>query len=258
VRYQWRRNGGNIPGATGSSYTIPEVGSEHAGVYTVEVFNGCSSATSAGAALTVKDPITITAQPVSLARLPGQAATFSVAATGTNLRYQWRGRDGGNIPGATGSSYTIPSVTAAHAGSYYVVVFNGCSTIDSARATLIVSGGSTGNESRFEIQSVPLTMTAGQSYPVSIRMRNAGVTSWTAANGYKLVSQRPQGNLTWGISGVDLPVSLAQVLPNGVAAFSFTVKAPSTPGTYIFEWRMAQNGVGFGDFSPDTTVTVVK
>jgi hypothetical protein len=258
VRYQWRKNGGNIAGATGSSFTIPAVGTGDVGSYTVYVYNGCSSVTSASVDLTIKDSIAITSPPASLTKAPGQSATFSVTATGPGLRYQWRGKDGGNIPGATASSYTIPSVTANDAGSYYVVVYNGCGTVNSAAAMLTVSLANPANNARFDIQNVPTTMTAGQSYNIAIRMTNTGTSTWTKANGYKLLPQRPQGNSMWGVRSVDLPASLTQVSPNGVAIFNFAVTAPSTPGSYVFEWRMAQNGVGFGDFSPALPVTVTR
>src|SRR4051794_39487115 len=113
-------------------------------------------------------------------------------------------------------------------------------------------------DSRFVTQSVPptLTMTAGQPYSVSIKMRNVGTATWTAAGGYQLVAQRPVDNATWGVNRVPLPVS---VPPGGDVTFDFTVTAPNTPGTYNFEWRMAQTQLltGFGDFSPVLQMTVV-
>ena len=81
----------------------------------------------------------ITQQPASRTVVPGQAVTFTVAATGyAPLRYQWR-KDGFEIAGASGPSYTIPSVTAANAGSYDVVVSNVGGTATSAAAVLAVN-----------------------------------------------------------------------------------------------------------------------
>ena len=52
--------------------------------------------------------------------------TFSVTATGTApLYYQWYNGNGA-ISGASGSTYTIASVSTAHAGTYYCVVSNIC------------------------------------------------------------------------------------------------------------------------------------
>jgi Zn-dependent metalloprotease len=53
LAYQWRHAGDDISGATGTSYTIPAVATADAGNYDVVVSNGCSSVTSAAAALTV-------------------------------------------------------------------------------------------------------------------------------------------------------------------------------------------------------------
>jgi hypothetical protein len=105
-------------------------------------------------------------------------------------------------------------------------------------------------------QSVPSTMVAGQRYTVSVRMKNIGGTTWTAAEGYRLGSQNPQDNLTWGLHRVGLPASVA---PGGEVTFNFTVIAPSTPGTYNFQWRMVQDGVGwFGDPTPSVAVNVIR
>jgi uncharacterized protein (TIGR02145 family) len=67
----------------------------------------------------------ITTQPKSDAVTAGQSVTFSVVATGTApLTYQWS-LNGAAISGATSSSYTIPNVQAANAGTYTVTVSNG-------------------------------------------------------------------------------------------------------------------------------------
>jgi hypothetical protein len=113
------------------------------------------------------------------------------------------------------------------------------------------------DDARFVVQSVPATMTAGQQYNITVRMRNSGATTWTASAGYQLVSQRPQGNTTWGISAVNLPAALPNVRPGGELLFTFTVTAPPMGGDCAFEWRMVRNGLGFGDFTPVVTIRVV-
>jgi hypothetical protein len=340
--YQWRKDGGNLPGETGSSLTIRSLKLGDAGTYSVVVYNGCESVVSGNAVLTINNPIAITKQPASATICVGQPVTFSVTATGTNLRYKWR-KNGGNIPGAgaEGSSFTIPAASAADAASYSVVVYNGCSTIESARATLAVnttnnltlsapgqsfnaSGGSgsvgvTGcgawtaasnaswititsptsgigngtvtysvaanstyylrsgaltiggktfnlsqqpaqmaNDSRFIIQNAPVTMVAGGRYNVSVTFRNMGSSTWTAANGYKLVSQAPLNNTTWGMNEVPFPSSVASVAPGADVTFSFTVTAPATPGRYRFDWRVTQGTAGFGSFTPGLEISVTQ
>jgi hypothetical protein len=97
-------------------------------------------------------------------------------------------------------------------------------------------------------------MTAGQSVPVSVTMRNDGTTTWTAGSGYKLGSQNPQDNMTWGLNRVNLPAS---VPPGATAAFIFNVTAPASAGTYNFQWRMQRDGVGFfGGASTNVAVNI--
>ena len=76
----------------------------------------------------------IVKQPKSQAVIEGDAVTFSVVAEGTEpLSYQWY-KEGALIEGATGTSYTIESVSAGDLGNYTVVVTNelGVATSDAA------------------------------------------------------------------------------------------------------------------------------
>jgi chemotaxis receptor (MCP) glutamine deamidase CheD len=105
-------------------------------------------------------------------------------------------------------------------------------------------------------QSVPTTMTAGQQYSVSVTMKNTGSTSWTYGTNFKLGSQNPQDNTTWGSNRTYLS-SGETIATNQNKTFTFTVRAPSVPGTYNFRWRMLQEGVAwFGDLTPNVAVNV--
>jgi glucose/arabinose dehydrogenase len=83
---------------------------------------------------------TLTTHPQDRTVSTGGSATFSVTATGTpTLRYQWQ-RDGGNIPGATASSFTISGVTLADDGATFrAVVTNDFGSATSNSATLTVT-----------------------------------------------------------------------------------------------------------------------
>jgi hypothetical protein len=109
------------------------------------------------------------------------------------------------------------------------------------------------NASQFVTQSVPSVMTAGEQYPVSVTMRNAGTNTWTTAS-YKLGSQNPHENQFWGPSRMSLP---SDVAPGQDAVVSWTLTAPATPGAYNFQWKMLNVGVEwFDELSPNVVVAV--
>ncbi|MGE0478890.1 MAG: immunoglobulin domain-containing protein [Phycisphaerae bacterium] len=90
-------------------------------------------------------PPVITTPPADATRQVGQSVTFSVSASGlAPLSYQWRRNgaalaDDARISGATATSLTISGLLAADAGSYDVVVSNGCGSTISAAAALTVN-----------------------------------------------------------------------------------------------------------------------
>jgi glucose/arabinose dehydrogenase len=81
----------------------------------------------------------VTGHPQSVTVTAGQPASFSVAASGSApLSYQWQ-RDGANIPGATGTTYTLATTSLADDGAgFRAVVTNpfGSDTSDTAILTV--------------------------------------------------------------------------------------------------------------------------
>jgi hypothetical protein len=113
------------------------------------------------------------------------------------------------------------------------------------------------NDAEFVAQSVPTTMEAGETYPVWIKMKNTGETTWTRAGRYKLGSQNPQDNQTWGRSRAWLPGDDYSVEPGETHKFAFDVTAPAVPGIYNFRWRMVQElEEWFGQYTPNVAVQV--
>ncbi|HKY06425.1 MAG TPA: NBR1-Ig-like domain-containing protein, partial [Blastocatellia bacterium] len=149
---------------------------------------------------------------------------------------------------------TAPSVAGSY--SFQWRMQNGATYFGTASTNVVVSvtgGGTVGtNNAQFVSQSVPASMTAGQTTNVSVTMKNSGTTTW-AAGTYKLGSDNPSGNSTWGLSEIVLPVSIA---PGSQATFTFSITAPSVAGSYNFQWRMLNGSGSFGASSTNAPVTV--
>jgi hypothetical protein len=112
-------------------------------------------------------------------------------------------------------------------------------------------------DATFISQSVPTSMTTGQSSNVSVTMRNSGTTTWTS-DVYRLSSQNPQNNSVWGFNRVYLPAGTT-VPPGSDYTFYFTITAPSTASSYNFQWRMVQEGVAeFGNYTPNVLINVTS
>jgi len=140
LTYQWQRDQVNIPGATSSSYTLPNAAfADNGAKFRAVVTNGFGNATSNEATLTVNAPPNITGQPASQTVTQGQPATFGVTAIGSpTLNYQWQ-RNQVNISGATSSTYMIASTALSDNGAKYrCVVTNSFGTATSNEATLTV------------------------------------------------------------------------------------------------------------------------
>ena len=86
---------------------------------------------------TVTAPV-ITTQPQDVNVTEGDSATFTVVATGDDLKYQWK-LNGVDIEGATNATYTIAATTTANSGKYQCVVTNAGGEVTSDLATLIVA-----------------------------------------------------------------------------------------------------------------------
>jgi hypothetical protein len=138
--YQWRRDGVGINGATDATYTKNGIAVGDTGSYDVVVTNAYSpGATSAVAVVTVLNVVApvITQYPLSQSFYVGYPATFTVAATGGQLSYQWKSNNVA-IPGATNATYSISSVATNSGATYTVAVSNPVGPTATASATLTV------------------------------------------------------------------------------------------------------------------------
>jgi sugar lactone lactonase YvrE len=141
LSYQWFRNGNPVTGATTPSWSVTSDTTWDQNQIEVTVSNPQGSVTSTPATLTVLVPPAITSQPQNATVVSGQAANFSVTATGSApLSYQWN-LAGVAIPGATWAAYNLSQTdnTTENGNVYTVTVTNPAGSVTSSAATLAVN-----------------------------------------------------------------------------------------------------------------------
>jgi len=212
---------------------------------------------------------TISSQPASISVYVAETAKFTISTVGTApLSYQWR-KGGVNIPGATESSYTTPSVMLADKGAEYsVVVANSFGSVASNNALLSVVTATPGISS----QPVEASVYEGEKFTLSVQatgiptltyqwMKNgaaisgADSSSYTSpyvdfsSNGerYQVTVTNSRGSMTsnevvLGVIG-RIPSIKIQPLTQTVGfgqALAFNVVSTGYP-TLNYQWR--KNGV---------------
>lgn len=185
--FQWRKDGVDLPGATGGNLVLEAAVATDSGTYAVVATN--SAGTSVGTTtLTVRPaaaPV-ITAQPSSAISNVGASASFSFAATGSFPRtQQWR-KDGTPIAGATGTTLALANLTTDAAGAYTVVVTNAFGSVTSNPATLTVNAAVAPVLSSFAPSSTTLTVGQRLSLGVSINDGSPPFTYQWLKNGTPL------------------------------------------------------------------------
>lgn len=176
LKFQWKKNGKSINGATSASYTTPAtISSDNGSAFTVTISNSAGSVTSSGATLSVVQSLipVISMQPVSQTVVAGQSATFSVTAVSASpLTYQWA-ENGVAISGAINSYYTTPPTLAADNNSQFaVVVTNPSGSVMSAPARLavLIPGPLIPLTSQANFSNVNI----GSSSSIQLRLTNTG------------------------------------------------------------------------------------
>jgi len=230
ISYQWLRSGVPIVGAINSSYTIPAARLDDSASYVVRVAGPGGSIDSTPANLTVtpvgSGPIAITARPLNQNAAPGQSVTFTVAATGSGLSYQWF-KNGGPIAGAVNPAYTIASAQAGDAATYSVRITSG-PTPETLSAKLTV-GGVAGSGVTINTQPASQSVNAGQ-----------GVTFTVSASGSASIAYQWLKN--------DSPIA-------GATAASYTLAATSASDAGNYAARVSAGGQNV--VSAAATLTVI-
>jgi Abnormal spindle-like microcephaly-assoc'd, ASPM-SPD-2-Hydin len=179
----------------------------------------------------------ISSQPASLAIIAGQAATFTVAATGTApIAYQWM-KNGAAIAGANSPSYRTPAETTAdNQAKFTVLVSNGAGSVTSNAATLSVSSATfvlNASSSSLSFGGVNLS----SSKALTVTVTNGGNSSVTVSN----VTVSGAG---FNASGV----SSGLILAPGQAATLNATFSPSASGNLTGSVSIASNATN----SPDS------
>jgi len=262
--FQWRLNGNNISGATGTSYSLYNVQLSDAGNYSVFVTDAVGGTSSSNAVLNVGIAPAITGQPSSLTVLQGQSATFTVTATGTPLNYFWK-KNGTFITGQTNTSLNFASVVATNAATYTCQVSNFLGSITSTGAVLTVAYAPA-----ISVQPVGQTIGVGSNFTVNVTatgnpavtyqwrtnglaITGAVATSYTVTGAqtnnsadYDVVLTNSVGSITSSVATISVvyyPPTISQqpVGGNFIVGSNFTLSV-SANGTAPLYWQWRTNG----------------
>ncbi|MCG3167509.1 MAG: hypothetical protein POELPBGB_03301 [Bacteroidia bacterium] len=160
LTYQWQENtgggfadivdGGQYSGANTASLTISGVNSGMDGYQYQVLINGTictATATSVTVTLNSSTAPVVTAQPADVQVCPGDAASFSVSASGSNLSYQWEEdsgsgfnalSDGGIYSGTNSATLNLASTTLGMNGNQYRVIVSSTDCPNTTFSNIVV------------------------------------------------------------------------------------------------------------------------
>jgi hypothetical protein len=138
-RFQWRRDGIPIAGATDSFLQLSQVTAADSGNYSVVVTNSAGAVTSRVARLTLYGvPPYFVTQPIDAPARAGEYVTLYAEADGApEPEYQWH-FNGEPLPGETFTYLTIPDIPPSRAGLYTMTASNASGIAVSRVATVTV------------------------------------------------------------------------------------------------------------------------
>ena len=217
--------------------------------------NFCTLPASVSKVISIGNPAPfINSVSVSPNPVPYLAIT-NFTVSGTNLSYcyvlvdgDWGQRiDNGYY---TNGIYTTAVLTAVGAHNAWVYCYNTTwvGTPDWVQAPFVVNPAPDSATCQ-SMTGVPANVIVGTPINTIITMKNTGMNTWNTTAPYGLLDipwSADPAVLPWLQSWNGLPAG--NVAPGGTATFNITVKAPTTIGTYNFDWQMLHNGVAwFGD-----------
>ena len=207
ITYQWKKGASIISNANAATYTLSNIQSGDAALYSVTLSNGCGNVTSSDFQLNVNQKPSITVNPNPTNVLCAGATLTLNADVISATSYKWQ-KDGVDI-GNTTKTLTIPSVAASNAGVYTFVATNDCGNSTSGTAQVTIK-----DKPSITSISAPTNVCAGAT---------ASLVATVVPNG--------DNNLTyaWALNGTAVPNGngATLVVPNFQAAnagtYSFTV-----------------------------------
>lgn len=181
--FQWLFVGKAIPGATSTTLTLTNIGTNVLGTYQVIVWNAFSAVTSAPALLAMSPSLRV---PFAGATVVwGKSATLTTTAIGSgDLTYQWF-KDGVALPSGTGPRLEFPTVQLTDAGLYSVVVSSQWGSATNVPAQLVVNPA---NISLAMYAGVTIDGVPGYTYGIQYSTDLRDTNSWTTITNYTLTT----------------------------------------------------------------------
>ncbi|MBK7998289.1 MAG: lamin tail domain-containing protein [Verrucomicrobia bacterium] len=262
IRYQWKKDGIEIPGATLPALTINNAQLADEATYLAVVTDDIASVSSQPARLLVKVPPTVAVPLKGSTNLVGSPVTLTIVVNGSvPMGFQWR-RGAVILTNIVSmnrtSSYTINSLTLTDSGSYRVIITNSGNFtpgIASATAAILVvePPAITNQPQSLSVEAgVNATFAVGASGTAPLRYQwsfeGAGIPGATNstyrvtnaqianAGAYRVVVSNVGASVTSAVATLSIlgqpTLSGPELLPNGHARL-FILGAPNR--TYTIE-----------------------
>jgi alpha-tubulin suppressor-like RCC1 family protein len=277
LHFQWQLNGTDLPGATNQSLEISNVLPSHAGSYQLLISNSLGTATSAVAAVTVREVLGwTTSSGYPLTNAPGGATNLIMVELGTSTAVALRsdGRPivwGTIIPSLNNVPASATNVTSVSAGADHILALRSDG--------MIVGWGATSKTQQPAFVSNVVDIAAGYGHSLAVRsdrsvvawgLGGAAVTNVPAAvrevvqisaskyhtTGFSVALRRDGSVIAWGAN----PFGVTNVPPEvtnieAVAAGHEHIVALRADGTVVV-WGRYADDVGTPPASATNVVAV--
>ena len=193
--------------------------------------------------------------PEYVTALPGVSQAIKNCYDGTPPNAEWNqfGNQVSYVPGCVEPDWYRSSLDSIMAGAFGEnATFNAVSSSIINDKIDALSGYNVGDSWCQAVDprdDIPSRMTTGERKVVKVRLKNAYISPWYSTQTLQmgLASQYDAFNTTWGLASVPLTNTEEQRINYFQdKEFTFTITAPSTPGTYRSQWQMYQEAPAYG------------